>query len=92
MKKIKFLSLVFIFCISLSSCKSIHTGKIIIDENENSKESSINVEYIIVEKEDKDSLIKNIKNGKGAIVNRVKTSNQNDNKFDDTKDEESDNR
>lgn len=73
MKKCKFLSLFFICILTLSACKSIHTGKVVIDENEKVKEEKINVEYILVDENDKESLIKNIKEGKGAVVDRVKT-------------------
>lgn len=73
MKKYKFLSLIFMFILILSACNNVHTGKVVIDENEKTKEEKINVEYILVDENDKESLIKNIKEGKGAVVDRLKT-------------------
>lgn len=78
MKKNKLIVLLLFGCLSLSACQSIHTGKVVIDETKNSTDEKLNVEYIIVDEEDKDSLIKNIKSGRGAVVDRAKVSNRND--------------
>lgn len=74
MKKNKFLLLISTL-ILLSGCQKFHTGKFVVEDNKDNE--SINVEYIVVEKADKESLIKNIKDGKGAIVNRSKLNANN---------------
>ena len=74
MKKLKILSILLLSVLSLSACKSVHTGKVVIDENKKSNDEKLNVEYIIVDEKDKDSLIKNIKKGKGAVIDKAKIS------------------
>lgn len=72
----------FMLLLVLSGCQQYHTGKVVVDENKEAEES-INVEYVIVDEADKDTLIKNIKEGKGAVINKNKntdldnTNNQN---------------
>lgn len=62
-----------LFCLSFVGCSSFHTGKVVIDNQK--KENKVeNVEYIVVDEEDKESLIRNIKSGKGAVVDRKKKS------------------
>ena len=74
MKKNKFLLLASTL-ILLSGCQKFHTGKVVVEDSKD--DDSINVEYIVVEKADKESLIKNIKDGKGAIINRSKLNTNN---------------
>ena len=62
-----------LLCLSFVGCSSFHTGKVVIDNQK--KENKVeNVEYIVVDEEDKESLIRNIKSGKGAVVDRKKKS------------------
>ena len=61
----------FMLLLVLSGCQQYHTGKVVVDENKEAEES-INVEYVIVDEADKDTLIKNIKEGKGAVINKNK--------------------
>lgn len=91
MKKIKNISILFLLILSLSSCKKIHTGKVVINENEKAKDEKLNIEYILVDEKDKDSLIKNIKSGKGAVIDRAKTTNNSDDKKDKKETEEKNN-
>ena len=58
-------------CLSFVGCQSFHTGKVVIDNNKN-QEKVESVEYIIVDEADKESLIKNIKAGKGAVIDKKK--------------------
>lgn len=62
-----------LLCLSFAGCQSFHTGKVVID-NQKEVEKVKNVEYLVVDEEDKESLIKNIKSGKGAVVDRKKKS------------------
>lgn len=62
-----------LLCLSFAGCQSFHTGKVVID-NQKSEEKVQNVEYLVVDEEDKESLIRNIKSGKGAVVDRKKKS------------------
>ena len=62
-----------LLCLSFAGCQSFHTGKVVID-NQKSGEKVQNVEYLVVDEEDKESLIRNIKSGKGAVVDRKKKS------------------
>lgn len=60
-------------CLSFVGCQSFHTGKVVIDKNKN-QEKVESVEYIIVDEADKESLINNIKSGKGAVIDKKKNS------------------
>ena len=60
-------------CLSFVGCQKFHTGKVVIDDKKN-EEKVENVEYLVVDEEDKESLIRNIKSGKGAVVDRKKKS------------------
>ena len=60
-------------CLSFVGCQSFHTGKVVIDNNKN-QEKVESVEYIVVDEEDKESLINNIKSGKGAVIDKKKSS------------------
>lgn len=60
-------------CLSFVGCSSFHTGKVVVDDEK--KEDKVeNVEYILVDEDDKESLIKNIKEGKGAVIDKKKKS------------------
>ncbi|MEB3073182.1 hypothetical protein [Parvimonas sp. C2] len=73
MKKRNLVAICFV-CLSFVGCNSFHTGKVVIDNKK--KENKVeNVEYIVVDEEDKESLIKNIKEGKGAVIDKKKNSN-----------------
>lgn len=56
-------------CLSFVGCQKFHTGKVVIDDKKN-EEKVENVEYLVVDEEDKESLIKNIKSGKGAVIDK----------------------
>jgi hypothetical protein len=58
-------------CLSFVGCQKFHTGKVVIDDKKN-EEKVENVEYLVVDEEDKESLIKNIKAGKGAVIDKKK--------------------
>lgn len=58
-------------CLSFVGCQKFHTGKVVIDDKKN-EEKVENVEYLVVDEEDKESLIKNIKSGKGAVIDKKK--------------------
>ena len=60
-------------CLSFVGCQSFHTGKVVIDNNKN-QEKVESVEYIVVDEEDKESLINNIKSGKGAVIDKRKNA------------------
>lgn len=93
MKKINLLA-ICLACFSFVGCQNFHTGKVVVDEKNsmeeknNREEKNINVEYIVVNEEDKDSLIKNIKEGKGAIIDKNKkaTSSEDNKDSKDSKD------
>ena len=69
-----------LLCLSFAGCQSFHTGKVVIDNQKSgekvqkNEEKVENVEYLVVDEEDKESLIRNIKSGKGAVVDRKKKS------------------
>lgn len=88
MKKVKNIFILLLLILTLSSCKKIHTGKVVINENEKTKDEKLNIEYILVDEKDKDSLIKNIKSGKGAVIDRAKTTNKHDDKKEKKENEE----
>lgn len=97
MKVLKRLSILCVSVVLLSGCANFHTGKVVVDENEDKKSSKNaviqDIKYILVEEKDKDSLIKNIKEGKGAVITRSrydeKKRKNNDNE--DNNQEESEN-
>lgn len=62
-----------LLCLSFVGCSSFHTGKVVID-NQKTEEKVQNVEYLVVDEEDKESLIRNIKSGKGAVIDKRKNS------------------
>lgn len=79
MKNIKKSLILFSTLALLSGCGKFHTGKVVVDENGKSKSSSnINVQYILVDQKDKDTLIKNIKDGKGAVITRDRNKQKED--------------
>lgn len=73
MKKRNLLALCLV-CFSFVGCQNFHTGKVVIEDNKITVEKVTNVEYIVVDESDKESLIKNIKEGKGAVIDRSKKS------------------
>lgn len=91
MKTLKKFMVVSLSLVLFSGCAKFHTGTVVVEEGkENAKKSNINVEYIVVEEKDKDTLIKNIKEGKGAVItrsryddNKEKNNGNDDNKDDD---------
>lgn len=71
MKTFKKTFIALLSLIVLSGCAKFHTGTVVIeDSNDQSKKSNLNVEYIVVDQKDKEILIKNIKEGKGAVITK----------------------
>lgn len=79
MKKFNKISVLFLSVVALSGCSLIQGKTVVVDENENKVKKPVNlsIQYIVVDKEDKESLIKNIKSGKGPIITRDRYEDKN---------------